>query len=176
MRTEVLLVLALAACTAPSPAKLTDELAYIRGEAIYGWRAAGNPEPGDCLRSTDVRWAQTYEEFAKNCLESMSGMHYPHDFEWFKVQNPAGCMAFEPAGGIRNEVRPYVLLKPWQATVDGTGGIVLHELLHVLHRCTHGGDFDGDHNNPRVWAKKTSFPVNAQKVARDRICATMRCP
>lgn len=147
-------VVLLAACF-PRPTTLPPDEQLAVTATLDGWRAAGLPDPGDCLDGATVVWASSQDDFERRCADGLGvGVPYLHDA--FEQHKPAACLAWRKVQtGLRVRSAPVAVLRPGQALYDLTGGPASHELLHALVGCTLGRPaadrFDSWHRDPRVW-------------------------
>jgi hypothetical protein len=168
MRWFLLLVM-LSAC-APRPVTLPPTMRQIEDYTLQGWREANQPDPGQCLVATKVRWAASVAEFEALC-EATIGLEPSSAGDTLntEVDSSAACVAFYRQNrGLDALDIPYVLLHPNQPLFDGEGSVVSHEFLHILFSCTKGQGvrdrFNGNHTDISVWKGPASAHGRARQL------------
>lgn len=154
----VALALLMSACL-PKPVALPPDEQLTVDAALYGWREAGLPDPGPCLRGATVVWASSPEDYTARCASGMGISVYLARAEGVTVEHSAACLGYRTEQrGLDTLDVPVAILRPGQALFDATGSVATHEWLHALVQCLLQRPLDDPadayHSDPRVWEAK----------------------
>lgn len=146
----------LAACVPVTPANLPLDDARALAALEQAWSAAGLRSLAGCLiADSRVVHTSTDDQFAGLCGAPSSEV--------------ASCGAQVTVGtaGV-----PEVVLRPGQASLDSTGGPVVHELIHLARACAYG-DGDPGHTDARLWLAANPTPAGRAACVQGRAKAAL---